>query len=136
MFTKDIKLKKGKLEDFSYHKNSDFGITYSDAIYTEEEVKKSGFYKWFWGDHYRDIYGRKITAPVLFLDSLPNNVRAITEGGGNQSRSLRLIDDNENEYTVRELRKSGVRFIQSKIKDHYVIEYMDNTVAETIVQDY
>ncbi|WP_052184131.1 metallophosphatase [Psychroserpens sp. Hel_I_66] len=136
VFTKDIKLKKGKLEDFSYHKNSDFGSTYSDAIYTEEEVKKSGFYKWFWGDHYRDIYGRKITAPVLFLDSLPNNVRAITEGGGNQSRSLRLIDDNENEYTVRELRKSGVRFIQSKIKDHYVIEYMDNTVAETIVQDY
>ncbi|WAC03365.1 hypothetical protein N7U66_07480 [Lacinutrix neustonica] len=49
---------------------------------------------------------------------------------------MRLIDDNENEFTVRELRKSGVRFIQSKIKDHYVLDYMDNTVAESIVQDY
>ncbi|WP_178987767.1 metallophosphatase [Winogradskyella schleiferi] len=136
VFTSNIKLKKGTLEDFDYHTNNEFGKTYKDAIYTEEETNKSGFYEWFWGDHYRDIYGRKIEAPVLFLDSLPDNVRAITEGGGNQSRSLRLIDDNENEYTVRELRKSGLRFIQSMIKDHYVIEYADNTVVESVVQDY
>ena len=136
VFTSAIKLKKGSLKDFAYHKKQDFAETYADAIYTEEEVNKSGFYKWFWGEHYRDIYGRNVEAPVLFLESLPNNVRAITEGGGNQSRSLRLIDDNEHEYTIRELRKSGVRFIQSKIKDHYVLDYMGNTVAEDIVQDY
>nr|WP_321224784.1 metallophosphatase [uncultured Psychroserpens sp.] len=136
VFTSSIKLKKGSLEDFDYHQNSDFNATFKDAIYTKEEVNKSGFYKWFWGDHYREVYGRDIEAPVLFLDTLPNNVRAITEGGGNQSRSLRLIDDNDHEYTVRELRKSGVRFIQSKIKDHYVLDYMDDTVAETIIQDY
>ncbi len=136
VFTTNIRLKKGKLEDFDYHTNEDFGATYKDAIYTDEEVDKSGFYKWFWGEHYREIYGREIEAPVLFLDSLPNNVRAITEGGGNQSRSLRLIDDNEHEYTIRELRKSAVRFLQSKIKDHYVIDYADDTVVEEIIQDY
>jgi len=136
VFSSNIKLKKGKLEDFSYHKKEDFGNTYKDAIYTEGEVNKSGFYKWFWGDHYREIYGRKIEAPVLFLEDLPENVTAISEGGGNQSRSLRLIDDNENEYTIRELRKSGVRFIQSKIKNHYVLDYMRNTIADDIVQDY
>ena len=136
VFTKEIKSKRADPDAFPYHSNADFGATHSDAIYTQEEVDKSGFYKWFWGDHYRELYGKKITAPVLFLDSLPDNVRAITEGGGNQSRSLRLIDDNENEYTVRELRKSGVRFIQSKIKDHYILEYMENTVAEDLVQDY
>jgi len=134
--TSNIKLKKGSLEDFEYHTNEEFGATYDASIYTEEETDKSGIYKWFWGDHYREIYSRKITAPVLFLDSLPNNVRAITAGGGNQSRSLRLIDDNENEFTVRELRKSAVRFIQSSIDDHYVMEYMKNTIAEDIVQDY
>ncbi|WP_142783828.1 metallophosphatase [Changchengzhania lutea] len=136
VFSSNIRLKKGTLEDFEYHTNQEFGETHKDAIYTEEEVNKSGFYKWFWGEHYRAVYGKKIQAPVLFLENLPHNVRAITEGGGNQSRSLRLIDDNENEFTIRELRKSGVRFIQSKIKDHYVIDYMDNTIAEDIVQDY
>ncbi len=134
--TSEIKLKKASVEDFDYHSNSDFGKTIEASIYSKEETDKSGFYKWFWGDHYRDAYSKNITAPVLFLDSLPNNVRATTEGGGNQSRSLRLIDDNENEFTVRELRKSAVRFIQSSIDNHYVIDYMKNTVAEDIVQDY
>ncbi|KQC32833.1 metallophosphatase [Nonlabens sp. YIK11] len=134
--TSEIELKKGSLEDFEYHTKDEFGETYDASIYTKEETDKSGVYKWFWGDHYREVYSKEITAPVLFLDDLPNNVRAITEGGGNQSRSLRLIDDNENEFTVRELRKSAVRFIQSSIDDHYVLEYMKNTIAEEIVQDY
>jgi hypothetical protein len=134
--TSQIKLRKGKLEDFEYHEKSDFDSTIEANIYTEEETEKSGVYRWFWGDHYREVYSKEITAPVLFLEDLPNNVRAITEGGGNQSRSLRLIDDNENEFTVRELRKSAVRFIQSSIDNHYVLEYMKNTVAEEIVQDY
>ncbi len=136
VFSAPIKSKLGELEDFEYHSKADYNKTFKASIYTEAEVDKSGFYKWFWGDHYRETYGRKIEAPVLFLEDLPDNVRAITEGGGNQSRSLRLIDDNENEYTIRELRKSSVRFIQSKIKDHYVLDYMGNTVAEAIVQDY
>ncbi|WP_194851984.1 ShlB/FhaC/HecB family hemolysin secretion/activation protein [Nonlabens antarcticus] len=136
IFTTPIKLKKASPNDFEYYKNDDFGPTYEASVYTKEETDKSGIYKWFWGEHYRDAYGKQITAPVLFLDSLPFNVRAITEGGGNQSRSLRLIDDNENEFTVRELRKSAVRFIQSSIDDHYVLEYARNTVAEDIVQDF
>ncbi len=106
------------------------------SIYTDEETEKSGFYRWFWGDHYRDLYSKDINVPVLRLEDLPHNVRAITAGGGNQSRSLRLIDDNDNEFTVRELRKSALRFIQSKIKDHYVLDYLDDTVAEDVVQDY
>ena len=134
--TSQIQLKKGELEDFDYHQKSDYGPTIEANIYTKEETDKSGIYKWFWGDHYREVYSKEITAPVLFLQDLPNNVRALSEGGGNQSRSLRLIDDNENEFTVRELRKSAVRFIQSSIDDHYVIDYMKNTIAEDVVQDY
>jgi hypothetical protein len=129
-------LKKGSLEDFEYHAPDEYGATYDASIYTKEETEKSGFGKWFWGEHYREVYSKEITAPVLFLGTLPNNVRAISEGGGNQSRSLRLIDDNENEFTVRELRKSAVRFLQSSVDDHYVVDYMKNTVAEDIVQDY
>lgn len=134
--TSQIQLRKGSLEDFEYHQKEDYDSTIEASIYSNEETDKSGVYKWFWGDHYREVYSKEITAPVLFLEDLPNNVRAITEGGGNQSRSLRLIDDNENEFTVRELRKSAVRFIQSSVDDHFVLEYMKNTVAEDIVQDY
>ncbi len=136
LFEKEIKRQQTTPDEVSYPDISTFGDTYRASIYTEEETKKSGLHRFLWGKHYRDVYSKEIEAPVLNLAELPGNVHAISEGGGNQSRSLRLIDDNENEYTARELRKSATRFIQSKIKDHYVQDFMQNTVAEDIVQDF
>ncbi|TVZ21987.1 hypothetical protein JM84_0867 [Dokdonia sp. Hel_I_63] len=135
-FTKEIKSKKRSTGDFKFKSKTDFSDTFTSSIYTKEETKKSGFYKWLWGDHYRTIYSRDIDAPVLFLEDLPNNVKAKTAGGGNQSRTLRLIDDEEHEYSLRELRKSAVRFLQSSVDDHYIKDYVRNTVAEDVVQDY
>ncbi|MDT0295054.1 metallophosphatase [Mesonia ostreae] len=131
-----IKRERATIEEVDYHQKSEFGKTYMASVYTEEEVDKSGLHTWAWGDHYRNVYGKKIEVPVLFLDDLPANPKAISAGGGNQSRSLRLLDDNENEFTLREMRKSAVRFIQSSIENHYVVDYMKNTVAEDIVTDF
>ncbi|WAC03366.1 hypothetical protein N7U66_07485 [Lacinutrix neustonica] len=43
VFTSNIKLKKGVLEDFEYHTSDAFGSTYKASIYTAEEVNKSDF---------------------------------------------------------------------------------------------
>ncbi|MEE3148088.1 MAG: ShlB/FhaC/HecB family hemolysin secretion/activation protein, partial [Bacteroidota bacterium] len=136
LFEKEIRRQQPKPQDINSPDISGIGSTKKASIYTKEETDKSGMYRFLWGDHYRDIYSKEIEAPVLDLSKLPGNVHAISEGGGNQSRSLRLIDDNEHEYTARELRKSAVRFIQSKITDHYVRDFMENTIAEDIVQDF
>eukprot|EP01093_Parvamoeba_rugata_P013099 TRINITY_DN3967_c0_g1_i1.p1 TRINITY_DN3967_c0_g1~~TRINITY_DN3967_c0_g1_i1.p1 ORF type:complete len:386 (-),score=99.35 TRINITY_DN3967_c0_g1_i1:22-1023(-) len=96
-FTKKIKRERLTIDEVSFPKEFD-GSTARASIYTKEETDKSGFYKWVWGDHFRDLYSKEIEAPVLKIDELPNNVRPISEGGGTQSRSLRLIDDNEHEY--------------------------------------
>ncbi|MEH6405664.1 MAG: metallophosphatase [Leeuwenhoekiella sp.] len=136
LFSKKIKSERTKLADVTFHKKNEFGSTFKSSVYTKEETDKSAGYKFFWGDHYRDVYSEEIEVPVLFLDTLPGSPRAISEGGGHQSRSLRLIDNDEHEYTIRELRKSAVRFIQSTISNHYIEDYMRNTVAESVVQDF
>lgn len=136
IFEKEIKRQRTSLDEVSYKPKETYGKTAVSSIYTPEETKKSGLYKWAWGEHYRDIYSKKINAPVLFLDDLPGNVKPITEGGGNQSRSLRLINDTENEYTLRELRKSAIRFIQKNVKEHYVADIVKNSIAERVVLDY
>ncbi len=136
LFEKEIRSQQPTLEEVSYPDISAFGDTYKASVYTKEETDKSGAFRLLWGNHYRSIYSKEIEAPVLNLAALPGNVRAISEGGGNQSRSIRLIDDEEHEYTAREMRKSATRFIQSKIKDHYVQDFMQNTIAEDIVQDF
>ncbi|MGB5942071.1 MAG: metallophosphatase [Leeuwenhoekiella sp.] len=136
LFEKDIKRQQTTKDEVTFGDIEEYDDTIEASVYAPEETKKSGFYTWFFGNHYRDVYSTEIEVPVLDLDDMPDNVRAISEGGGNQSRSLRLIDDNEHEYTVRELRKSATRFIQSKVTDHYVVDYMKNTVAEELVQDF
>jgi len=136
IFETDIKRQQKKINEVTYPDINAFGDVYKASIYTPDETDKSGLYKWFWGEHYRDVYSKEIEAPVLNLSALPGNVHAISEGGGNQSRSLRLIDDEKHEYTARELRKSATRFIQSKIKDHYVQDFVQGTIAEDIVQDF
>ncbi|MDT0647162.1 metallophosphatase [Zunongwangia sp. F260] len=136
LFSKFIKRERTRLDEVSYPDRENFGETYKASVYTQEETDKSGFYTFLWGEHYRDIYSRDIEVPVLFLSDLPGNPVPISEGGGNQSRSLRIIDEDEHEYTLREIRKSATRFIQQKIKTHYVRDRIDNTLAERIVQDY
>ncbi|MDT7830233.1 BamA/TamA family outer membrane protein [Pricia sp. S334] len=136
LFTKQIKRERPVLADMSFPEKTD-ATTQMASIYTPEETDKSGLFKWMWGDHYRSLYSKKVEAPILHLDELPNGVRPISEGGGTQSRSLRLIDDNEHEYTLRALRKSAVRFIQATaIRDHYVEDYLENTLAERILLDF
>ncbi|WP_276166390.1 metallophosphatase [Zobellia alginiliquefaciens] len=135
-YTQIIKRDRLSIDDISYPQKT-YGPTEKASIYTKEETDKSGFYKWVWGDHYRNLYSKEIEAPVLELDELPGNVRPISEGGGTQSRSLRLIDDNEHEYTLRALRKSALRFLQTNaIDNHYVEDYLRNTVAERYMMDF
>ena len=135
-FNQNIKRERLSLDDISYPEKLNTN-TAKASIYSKEETDKSGFYKWFWGDHFRSLYSKEIEAPVLYLDELPNNVKPISEGGGTQSRSLRLIDDNENEYTLRALRKSALRFLQTNaINNHYVEDYLDGTVAERYLMDF
>lgn len=137
LFSKKIKDDLTPLDEVSWHKKDEFGKTKEASIYTPEETTKTGTYKFFWGDHYRTVYSHKIEAPVLFLDTLPGNLQVKKEGGGMQSRSLRFVGDEEHEYTLRALRKSAVRFLQAQaVKDHYIEDYLENTVAERYVQDF
>ncbi len=136
VFTKEIQRQRPTLNEVSFPDKPQ-GITEKASVYASDETDKSGFYTALWGNHYRSLYSKKIEAPVLLLDEMPDNVRPISEGGGTQSRSLRLIDDNEHEYTLRALRKSAVRFLQTTaMNEHYVEDYLKNTVAERILIDF
>ncbi|MCF1422938.1 metallophosphatase [Mangrovimonas futianensis] len=136
VFSNIIRRQQTTMDEVSFHDISDWPATKKASIYTSEETSKSLLYNFFWGTHYREVYSKEVEVPVLDLSKLPGNPVAISEGGGNQSRSVRIKDEEDHEYTLRELRKSAVRFIQSVVTDHYVEDYMDNTVAERLVQDF
>lgn len=109
----------------------------SESVYPKEWTKKTKSYQFFWGKHYRTIYGTDVTVPVGDLTTIHGGLTPTISGGGNQSMSLRLLDNEGKEYVMRGIRKSVSRFVQTAVfKDQYVMNSFDNTWAERFVYDF
>lgn len=107
------------------------------SIYDSSMTKKSKLYEFLWGKHYRDYYSKKINVKNLALDTLFGGVKTDRAGGGHQTKSLRLETKTGNEYVIRALKKSGVRFLQSvAFKDQYVVDDFDGSYADKFLLDF
>ena len=114
-----------------------FPKTVEAAIYSDDELDKSEFFKWVWGDRYRKFYGTKVAAPTVRLDTLFGGLVPVKKGGGHQSKSLRLRDKNGKEYVMRALRKSAELYLQSMaFQDQYVLDDLKDTFTQEILEDF
>lgn len=107
------------------------------SIYPKEATDKSNGYAWFWGDHYRYIYGTGVKVPVATLDTLYGGLTIERKGGGHQTRSLRVIDKHGRNFALRAVRKSAVQFLQTvAFKDTYVEDDFKETLTEDVILDF
>lgn len=124
-------------EDTERNFDGPFPPTQKAAIYTQDEITKSGFYKFVWGNRYRSLYGTEVTAPVVVLDTLFGGLVPVKKGGGHQSKSLRLRDREGREYVMRALRKSAGLYLQSMaFQDQYLMEELNDTYTQELMQDF
>ncbi len=123
--------------DYSSLKEITDTTTVMASIYKDEGTKRTDFYESVWGDHYRELYGTKIKAKVVKLDTLYGGLEVVRRGGGHQTKSLRLRDSLGKEYNMRALKKDGVQFLQTVLfKENYVEESLENTISEDILKDF
>ncbi len=114
-----------------------FETTQSASIYDKGDTEKSGVYKGLWGKHYRKLYGQQVDAPVVFLDTLMGGLKPIKRGGGQQTRSLRLADENGREFVMRALKKSTTRFLQANVsQDAYIGSALEGTAIDNALYDF
>ncbi|MCX2679735.1 metallophosphoesterase [Galbibacter sp. EGI 63066] len=106
------------------------------GVYTKEETTKGGLHKLLWGERYRNYYSTKIKAPTVDLDSLLGGLTPVRKGGGHQSKTLRLEDDEGREYMMRALRKQAIQYLQTGVfKDQYIEDEFKDTYTEDLVLD-
>lgn len=114
----------------------DFPKEKTASIYSNEEVSKSGFHKFLWGDRYRKQFGTKVKAPTVNLDTLFGGVFPVRKGGGNQSKSLRLEDKQGRQYVMRALKKQASQYLQAiMFKDQYIGDKLDGGFATDLMLD-
>ncbi len=71
----------------------------------------SDFKKMMQGEHYRDAWATPVKVPVVFLDTLLGGLTIVKEGGGNQTKSLKLQDSIGNKYALRSINKTPAPLI-------------------------
>ncbi|WP_292946848.1 metallophosphoesterase [Olleya sp. UBA1516] len=136
LYTKQIAEKNASQFDLSTLPDS-FLPTIQASIYTEEETKKTGVYKTFFGEKYRDIYSQKVEVPVATLDTLYGGLEIVREGGGHQTRSLRLQTKDGRQLNMRALRKSATQYLQTVLfKETYLKDDFDKTKIEDLILDF
>ncbi|MGO4904358.1 metallophosphoesterase [Flavobacterium sp. W20_MBD1_R3] len=114
-----------------------FPVTVPATIYSAQETKKSGFYKFLFGKHYRNYYSLPVEVKTTTIDTLFGGLKPKRAGGGHQSKSLHLIGKNGKEYVMRALKKSASRFLQSvAFKDQFIAKEFEDTYAENFLFDF
>ncbi|MGZ8559503.1 MAG: BamA/TamA family outer membrane protein [Chitinophagaceae bacterium] len=77
----------------------------STVVIPGKEYKRSGYHNFFWGYHYRNEWATPVRVKNFFLDTAKGGLTPVKEGGGRQSRSLRLKDPSGKEYVLRSVNK-------------------------------
>ncbi|MFK7932820.1 MAG: metallophosphoesterase, partial [Saprospiraceae bacterium] len=101
------------------------GITSKTLHPLEYEVtNKNGFHDLIFGEHYRELYTHQFEFPVLHLDTFKGGVKVVKRGGGNQTRSLRLEDENGRQYSMRAMTKDVSRLLPYPFNQISAAEYI------------
>ncbi|WP_290628636.1 phosphoesterase [Altibacter sp.] len=119
------------------HLPTNFPKTMKASVYDLDLVDRSDFFKSFWGNHYRAVYGTKVEAKVAVLDTLYGGLTIERPGGGHQTKSLRLLTKEGKEYNMRALKKSATQFLKSTtFKGIDGEKYFSETVTEELILDF
>jgi hypothetical protein len=88
---------------------------------------EKGLFARFWiGDGYRDVWGQEVTLPVFDIRSEHGGLNILKRGGGMQSRSIRMENNNGKQYVLRSANKFAGKLLSKEFQQ---------TVAEDVLQD-
>ena len=99
----------------------------SAVISASDKYKKaSGFKQVFAGKNYRKEWSTPITLKIFNIRKEKGGLQIVSLGGGKQTKSLRLRDKNNKEWTLRSIDKDPEKAIPENLR---------HTLAQDIVQD-
>jgi hypothetical protein len=91
--------------------------------------KVSKWHRFFFGENYRKEWSATTRLPVFHLSSLRGGLVAIREGGGNQTRSLRLKDKDGMEWVLRSVEKYPDAILPDVLKKTFVSDIVTDAMS-------
>jgi hypothetical protein len=100
------------------------------TVIAGQEYKSSNWHKWLWGEDYRPEWTTPVKIPVLNMDSAFGGLTPIKEGGGRQTKSLRLKDSAGRQFVLRTVNKTYTGALP-ELYQGTIIEHLANDQIAT-----
>ena len=91
--------------------------------------KAGGFKKWLLGENYRNEWTEPVTVPVFEITKEKGGLEIDKLGGGMQTRSLRLVDKDDNEYVLRTIEKFPDNNIPEEFRETFVKDVLVDGIS-------
>jgi hypothetical protein len=99
------------------------------TVIAGSEYKRSSFHQWLWGKDYRKEWTTVVNVPVLNLDSAYGGLTPIKEGGGRQTKSLRLVDASGRIWVLRSVNKTYLGALPQIVQGTFVEKLANDQIA-------
>ena len=95
----------------------------------ERDFDRGGMWRFFFGDHYRDVYGAEIEVPLFDLTRFRGGVEPVKRGGGAQTNSLRIEDGEGKQYNLRSINKDATRTVPYPFNKAVVLDIVEDNFS-------
>ncbi len=89
----------------------------------------SKWHRFFFGENYRKEWSAVTKLPVIHLSSFRGGLKAVREGGGNQTHSLRLKDKTGMEWVLRSVEKYPDAILPEQLKQTFVSDIVTDAMS-------
>ncbi|WP_442590983.1 BamA/TamA family outer membrane protein [Pedobacter sp. AW31-3R] len=89
----------------------------------------SGVHRWLFGENYRKEWAIEVRLPLIRISDLYGGLIPEKEGGGMQSKSLRLKDKNGKEYILRTVEKTPDKLLPVNLQGTFAVDWVDDAMS-------
>jgi hypothetical protein len=89
----------------------------------------SKIHHWLFGKNYREEWATKVKLPVIRLSKIHGGLVPIKEGGGMQTKSLRLEDSHGKQWVLRSVEKAPDKILPENLRGTFAVDWVDDAMS-------
>ncbi len=99
------------------------------TVIPNENYKAGWIHNIFFGAHWRDLWSTPIKIKVLDLNTFAGGLKPLKKGGGLQTKSLRLIGKDGNQYKFRSLDKDPSKALPPELQESLAADVFQDQIS-------
>ena len=92
-------------------------------------INVTGAHRWFFGNNYRKEWASEVKMPLIWISKVHGGLLPVKEGGGMQSKSLRLVDKAGKEWVMRSVEKTPDKLLPENLKGTFAVDWVDDAMS-------